>query len=223
MKIRKKLSLFLFLISIIGILLFPLTAHAYNPIATIGTAYEAKVTRGVHGNTGTAYDFSDSGGSQVYFRASVTTNWKIRGVVDNVITTTLYYKDANNNLVFSHYEKDVYVKVQVAYSSSDSWVDMGRILYAHLDYNSAISQGSVISPNTQIGRNSTSHQGTGDWYRSNGQLASTGPHLHLERWQVYSGWSSTVMSLSVGTTYPAGTTVYRFEYNYPNFPTRLDI
>lgn len=176
MKVRKKISLLFTLAVGLLIILLPQTALAYDPVVTIGVPYEARVTNGLHGTTGTAYDFKDYGGSQVIFRSSLTHGWKVRGIVDQVNVIPLY----NSNGNFSHNEKNVYVQVQVALNGTESWLNMARILYCHLDDGSALNQGAIIFPGAVIGRNSTSHIGPGHWYNSSGRLITTAAHLHLE-------------------------------------------
>jgi hypothetical protein len=138
-----------------------------------------------------------------------------------VSVVPLYYKNASGQLIFSHNEKNVRVRIDVRPQFSSLWLSAAKILYAHQYEGFNLVNGATLSPGTAFSRNSTDHTGTGPWYNASGTtILSTAPHLHLELASTYSNFNSTVLPLTVGTTYSAGTAVYRSEYKYQAWPLK---
>ena len=216
----KKVARSLLSFAVMAALLFlPTVVQAYDPVISIRVPYEAKVTQELHGISGTAYDFSQMPGEQSIFRVLTTGSFQIRGVVDDVRVIDAY--DSNRD--FSHREKNVYVQIQAAYPGSEIWVNVARLLYAHLDENTSLKEGDIVQPGGVIGSNSTGHRGPKNWYSDPNQqdLLTTGPHLHFECRNRSVGWDFTVFPLfKEEPPYPISTNVYQLVCEFTAWPLR---
>ena len=201
MKIIK--ILFSLLIAIVTLL--PQTAHAWS--LNVYQPYSATCTQKLHGSY-SAFDFQDYSGSTTYFRAGITSPYRVRGLVDSGYISSLALYDRNGN--YSHTERIFRVDVYWSQSTGTIWNRVGSVRYVHQSHTGGVSTNTWLNHGSSVCRNSTSHTGVGPWYYDTTQtkLASTGAHLHFERYTVTPGYTTWTATLNSGIYYSNNNVLY---------------